>query len=430
MVGQLKSFSVSNFGPFAEEILFYTTANLSQKELLNENTFEIGDDRYNRVSYIFGANGAGKSTFCKAILQFQTILAMSPIYASNNPQVLEIAPFKGKFQKIDTFIFDKKYEEKPTVFKIEIIIDKMLYAYSYAVQGEKIIFERLTKKYRRTEIIMDRPSPDYSSIILKSELKDFENNISVVKDNALCLSMAAFLNNELANKLNAAIMSIHVINMAQYRNLSNINEKTCSQERIEQYLNVLKFADPTLKKIQVSFNEKQVERQSMSGPDFENRELVVKSVEIDVTSFHRMYQDDIEIESEGLPFLQFESTGTIKLFGVLPVIFDVLENGGTVLVDEIENGLHPNIVNQLVKLFQNEATNPYNAQLICTTHCLPLIDKGVRRDQVWTVRKNERGISKIDCISEMQGMRAYENNGQKYLAEAFGDIPVSIFIKQ
>ena len=63
----LKSFGVKNFGPFANEVKFTTAIDRSKKELL-ENTFSTGDETFNRISYIFGANGAGKSNFCKAII--------------------------------------------------------------------------------------------------------------------------------------------------------------------------------------------------------------------------------------------------------------------------------------------------------------------------------------------------------------------------
>jgi AAA15 family ATPase/GTPase len=64
----LKSLRVKNFGPFADEIYFTTEIDKSKKEY-PENTFQINNTYFNSVSYIFGANGAGKSNFCKATRQ-------------------------------------------------------------------------------------------------------------------------------------------------------------------------------------------------------------------------------------------------------------------------------------------------------------------------------------------------------------------------
>ena len=62
----LKSLRVKHFGPFADEVRFTTTTEKSKKEFL-ENTFPSGDDVFNRISYIFGANGSGKSKISKNI---------------------------------------------------------------------------------------------------------------------------------------------------------------------------------------------------------------------------------------------------------------------------------------------------------------------------------------------------------------------------
>jgi hypothetical protein len=48
--------------------------------------------------------------------------------------------------------------------------------------------------------------------------------VSVVRDDALCLAMAAMLNNSLANKILSEIMSYNVINMASVGNAPNFDE--------------------------------------------------------------------------------------------------------------------------------------------------------------------------------------------------------------
>lgn len=424
----LKSLAVTNMGPFADTVQLFTTADESKKELLQENTYKINDQRFNKVSYIFGANGAGKSNFCKAILQMQNILLLSPILNLNNPQLAEITFLKNNsIDAQNQFKFSRQYINKPTNFCIELLLKGITYTYSFAIFEKNIISEKLTKKYRRTETIINRTSPNYNDISLRSELLSFKNNLHVVKDNALCLSMAAFLNNKLATELVNAITQIKVVNMAAMRRFQHITEDTCSKERLSKYLKILQSADPTLKDINVSFAEKKVERQRINAPDLEDREFTIRSVEVDVESTHNIYDGNKVVDFTTLPFLEIESNGTIKLFNALPVIFDALENGGVVIIDEIENGLHPFIVKQLTELFYNPEINPHNAQLICTTHSTMLIDKGVRRDQIWILSKDTFGKSSIYRISDVPGIRAYENNGRKYLDNAFGEIPDCIF---
>jgi AAA15 family ATPase/GTPase len=101
----------------------------------------------------------------------------------------------------------------------------------------------------------------------------------------------------------------------------------------------------------------------MNVPDLEDREFVVRSVQVDVASTHQVYDGNEIAESCEMPFMQIESTGTIKLFGILPVIFNALENGGVLVIDEIENGLHPVVVKQIIDLFPGLRSEQVQAAL-------------------------------------------------------------------
>ena len=73
----LKSLSAENFASFAEPITFTTEADLSKKEYI-DNTFDCGNSRFNKVSFLYGANGSGKTFFCKIIREIQRFLSFSP----------------------------------------------------------------------------------------------------------------------------------------------------------------------------------------------------------------------------------------------------------------------------------------------------------------------------------------------------------------
>ena len=422
----LKSISATNFGPFNGTIEFDMETSVPKGQIIENHTFFAGDNQqFNKIAYIYGANGSGKSNFCKIILQIQRTIMLSPIRASNNPQLLDMLPLKDELAvQRNHFKFDVSGKERATSYSIQILIDDVLYTYSFSIaENYDVISEKLTKKKRRTEIILERTSPKFESITLKSELKSFQDNVHVVKDNALCLSMASFLNNKLATTIVATITNIQVVNMAAMRGLSNLSEETFSAEKKEEYLRILKSADPTLEDIQVEFNEKKVEKHSLDSDDLENRVVVLKSVRVDVKSTHSIYDNHKAVSQSELPFLQIESNGTIKLLDILPTIFDALSTGNILIVDEIENGLHPTVVKKMIELFYNPETNPHNAQLICTTHNILLINEAVQRDEVWLMNKNEYGESSMKHISDITGLRSYDKLGQKMIEGAFGAMP-------
>lgn len=421
----LKSLGVKNFGPFADEIKFTTATDQSKKEFLG-NTFSNGDDRFNRISYIFGANGSGKSNFCKAIIQIQNLITLSPLLASNNPQLLELRPIKLSTSEMDKhFLFDVSGKDIPTEYAIEIVIDGITYNYSFSIHQGLIMFEKLTKKRKRTETILLRTSPEYSSIKLKSELSSFETNISVVKDRALCLSMAAFLNNPFASKLISAITGIVVVNMANLNGLRNITQENFTENIRQHCLKILRIAEPTMDDLSVEFTEEKVDTQKVPVviDDLEGREVIIKNVRVDVQSTHAIYKDNDKVDQMLLPFLKYESSGTIKMLSILPLLFEALETGCPIVIDELENGLHPTIVQRILDLFMSSELNPLNAQLICTTHSTVLAENNVRRDQVWVINKDRYGRSSMRRISDYPGTRTTDNIADKYLRRAFGDIP-------
>lgn len=421
----IKSLRVKNFGPFADEVKFATVIDSSKREFL-ENTFVEGDNSYNRISYIFGANGSGKSNFCKAIIQIQNFINLSPLFASNNQQLLELQPIKVSTNEIDKhFLFDINAKKTPSEYGIEIVMDGIVYDYSFGVLNGVIVFEQLSKKRRRREIILSRTSPKYESITLKSELSSFTPNISVVKDRALCLSMAAFLNNPLASKLVEAINGIAVVNMANLNGLRNLTQENFTEDIKQRCLRILRVAEPTMEDLSVEFTQEKVDKRKvpMAIEDLEGREVIITNVRVDVQSKHSVYDNDILVDQILLPFLKYESSGTIKMLSILPVLFEALETGSPIVIDELENGLHPNVVQRIIDLFESPEMNPNNAQLICTTHSTVLAEHQVRRDQVWVISKNEFGKSKMERISDYPGTRTTDNIAEKYLRRAFGAIP-------
>ena len=66
--------------------------------------------------------------------------------------------------------------------------------------------------------------------------------------------------------------------------------------------------------------------------------------------------------------LDEESRGTQMLFNMGWPILEAIQNGGLVLIDELESSLHPILAQHIVRLFNDPATNRRNAQLIFTTH--------------------------------------------------------------
>lgn len=424
----LKSLSAENFASFAERIEFSTETDSGKKEHL-ENTFTVEDMRFNKVSFLYGANGSGKTFFCKILREIQRILALSPlITATNSAQFLATPQIKGMDAPVKPFAFDTQYQDKPTTLGIDIVLDGVSYHYEFSIQGKTVVREILTKKFRRTEKLIERTSPSFKDILLRSDLKGFEPTKQTVKPEALCLPVAAMLNNPLAARLNAVICGIQVVSMAAGR-LNPINpKKTFTEERIAKYIRIIQKADPTIRNISVSTSEEEIARQKIDTDDFENREIIAKKMTVSIDTKHAVYSNGEEQDSQvPITFFAEESLGTVKLFTALPYLYDVLEMGGVLIIDELENGLHLSLAKEIISLFSSEESNPNHAQLICTSHQPLLLDGDYRRDQVWVATKDSVGKSSLHRLSELQTPRAKVNLTAQILKGAFGCNPQLFF---
>lgn len=162
--------------------------------------------------------------------------------------------------------------------------------------------------------------------------------------------------------------------------------------------------------------------------------LMVKDLEgafrFKIKTLHKKYnKNNKNIGDVEFDMRSQESAGTNKVFNISGPIFDVLQDGGVLVIDELDSSLHPLLTLAITKLFNSEKDNSKNAQLIFTTHDTNLFSYGnYRRDQIYFVEKDEYGVSDLYSLVEYR-----EENGAKvrkdrsfesdYIQGRYGAIP-------
>ncbi len=153
----------------------------------------------------------------------------------------------------------------------------------------------------------------------------------------------------------------------------------------------------------------------------EKGELVLS----DVSTYHKKFnanRDSFEIVKFSMD--DDESSGTAKYFALSNPVLDTLKNGKTLIVDELDAKLHPNLTRKIIELFNCKDKNPQNAQLIFNTHDTNLLDTGLfRRDQIWFTEKNRYGAASLYPLSDIKGVRKDDNLEKNYIAGKYGAIP-------
>ena len=113
----------------------------------------------------------------------------------------------------------------------------------------------------------------------------------------------------------------------------------------------------------------------------------------------------------------------IKLCNILGPIYDILNTGKTLFIDEIESSLHPNITEFIIKLFHSKH-NKKNGQLIATTHDTTLLKNKdlFRRDQVYVCSKVPNKMTKLRSFADfdLRESLSFEN---AYLNGRVGGLP-------
>jgi hypothetical protein len=117
-----------------------------------------------------------------------------------------------------------------------------------------------------------------------------------------------------------------------------------------------------------------------------------------------------------------ESEGTKKMFEISPAIFQSLEQGSVLIIDEFDARFHPLLSRKIVELF-NSPSN-LAAQFIFATHDTNLLSPQLlRRDQICFVEKDKQGASHFYSLADFKGVRNDASYEKDYIAGRYGAIP-------
>jgi len=125
--------------------------------------------------------------------------------------------------------------------------------------------------------------------------------------------------------------------------------------------------------------------------------------------------------------LNAESLGTQVWFSLVGPVIKAINNGDTLVVDELDASLHPHLTSEILKIFREPSQNSKQAQLIFTSHDTTLLgsmlgDKELRRDQVWFTEKKRDGASILYPLTDF-APRKSENLERGYLQGRYGAVP-------
>jgi len=419
----LIEFHFKNFKSFRDEAVLNFFASSDKK--LPENLLECSDENSTKLlsaSAVYGANASGKSTVFQAFEFARDFIISS---TKNNPD----APIR-----VSSFLFDDS-KNKASQFEFTFISNKIRYQYGFAVTNQIVEREWLIDYPKgRARKLFDRFQEGKKTVYeFGANFKGEKDKLKeLTRNNVLFLSVGATFNNK-------QLLEIYkwFVDKTSFVGTADIPEPIVFDfimehpHIIENLKSLIKYADLgivdfALSKIEPSLSNLPEEIPEALRKAFEAFNKVLEESGDENIKAFQSYDLSISHKS-GEKTMAFpwasESDGTRRLFGLSAPVFDALNNGKVLFVDEIDRSLHPLLTRRLVQLFQNSTTNPKGAQLVFNTHDTSLLGSGMlRRDQVWFLEKDQIGASHLYSLLDYSP-RKDESLEKGYLQGRYGAVP-------
>lgn len=377
---------------------------------------------------IYGKNGGGKSNVIRAFWLAVQFIKNAQRTQHENAKI-----------PVKPFLLNDYSKDEPTFFEFTYVLDNVKYIYGFSATKEKIFSEYLYHSPKgQKATVFTRAEQKFTFTEEKAKRKLISE---AVAPNQLFFSVACTMND--ADCMRAMKwFREYVFFSRDYTDIpKQLLEYSNDKNMLAAISGYAKAADLGIEKMEFEFKDEVVK-------DFESEKNIPEEIRFALTAFMQNLKENSNISEIGLQKsevratsyhnginkngiktsftldLSDESDGTRKLMSIAPAIESVLNNGGIVLVDELEKELHPMLVNYIVAKFQSKTSNPNGAQLIFTTHNTELLNMELmRKDQLYFADKNRKdGASELYSIGDFSTKTA-DNIRKGYLAGKYGATP-------
>ena len=363
---------------------------------------------------IYGANASGKSNVVNALETMKNLV----LWSHNKGE-----PGGGIHR--DGFKLDPTCLSVPSKFEIDFILDGMRHHYGFEATDEEFVVEWLyTYPVSHPRKLFERDKCVFS---FGRELKGQNQKIAgLTRSNSLFLSAAAQNSHEQLLKIYQYFKSITIANSISVPGVQ-ASAQFARDELDSRVIKVLTAIDTGVvgyRKKSREYPEKYQAVHKELDAVFAKSLGAPKSTKPEVSEYfsielaHRDRKGDLTyFDSDS------ESAGTRRLLVILSLVFEALDEGSALCIDQVDARLHTIASAAILKLFCSPATNKKGAQLIATTHDTNLMSSNVlRRDQLWFTEKTAQGATELYPLIAIR-TRKSDNIELGYLQGRFGALP-------
>ncbi len=389
----IRKVKFSNFYSFkkTQEINF-----LAQKKKTFDYWQSKSGDQITKVAGFVGSNASGKTNVMR-LFSFVAFFVSTSRKDENRP---------GYEVAYKTFFNNKNVSN----FSIEFEKDNLIFFYNFAIKNnivlsEKLVAKKIIKGAQKKEIFRRElnevfSGEDFFDASAMTLLKNIRPDVSLIA------YLKANYNIEIINTVFNYFLSFKY-NVSERGEINNTSHQ---KEALRMYLDDKSLKDEAEKFI-CDFDLGLSGFELREEMELENNE---KKTFIKINGLHNGKKNQV------LAF-NYESRGTKQLIYSLAGILYALKHNSVVIIDEIENGFHPEALNKLISYFIDENTDGH-AQLIFSSHSLGFMNK-LDMHQINLVEKNKTGESFSYCLNQVEGIRTDDNFLSKYMSGIYGAFP-------
>ena len=414
---------IGNYKSFADQSQFDMFPNLKRENFINH---VYTDDAVPvlKECAIYGANGSGKSNFIQALRFVKGFATSFDLNADKSAAI----SFYNKYR----FRLPVFHDNRPMSFLVEFSTNLKSYIYiveldNKGISEESLYISGLGKEENKKLFTRRYGEVRFGDGIATREIMDvFSRQIEANPS----LSVLGII-----GKLHL-VDNKHI--KAAYKwlddNLDVIEVDSQIPWLIQQFgrqPDMMKFVRKVFKEIGLGLSDLSIRTESfdqwLQHAEAEDKSLISKFMEsgskdtgnLAIAKMDRQFPHltitdaDGEKQVQELIFTQLgrngykgemecatQSVGTLRLLTLVPAIYFAMNEGKTVMIDEINNSIHPMLIKQLIRFF---CTSKTDGQLIFTTHETALLNQQelLRPDEVWLMEKID-GATKMYSLNDFK----------------------------
>ncbi|MDI9469653.1 MAG: ATP-binding protein [Bacillota bacterium] len=427
----LVSFSLENWMSFRGEVTLSMVASRERRH--GDRVPRLGKYRARvlPLAVIYGGNASGKSNFFKA-LSFAKALVVE---GTRPDSLIPVEPFR----------LDAKAAGQPSCFRFELLVDEIIYEYSFAVTRQAVLEEKLVAITSTSEKLLYHRrdgKPNFDDSLARDQFLHFA--FKGTQDKQL------FLTNSVSQKIDnfrpvydwfKDTLVLHAPDSRFEPFEPFFDEDDPLYSTMNEMLPLLDIGIAHLGGEELPFenlplpgplktrlledvkegmavclrNESIRERFVVTR---KNGELIARKL----VTYHPN-ADGTETRFE----LRQESDGSRRVIDLLPVFLELSAQASkkVYVIDELDRSLHTLLTRRLLEAYLASCSTESRSQLLLTTHDVQLMSQQVLRcDEIWVAEKGSTGASNLISFSEYQDVRYDKDIRKSYLQGRMGGIPL------